>query len=384
MEEKYTEKLSRVILTLITISIIAAICWYFKSVIVYMILAAVLSLIGRPVYRFLSKLSLGGKRLPDGLSAVLTIVAVFGTFACIIGMIFPVVSAVVSDISKANVENMAKAISAPLYSLNQWLIHTFPKLGYNFKIETFVLDQMQDMIDVSIFSSVVGSLASIIAKIAVAIFAMIFISFFFIRNPKMFSDIITAFVPEKLDTKTKESLGEVEHLISRYFIGLITEILGVSVLNFLGLYLVARMGFRYSIGIAFMTGLLNVIPYVGPLIGGLLGVTLSLVIKYACATSFGLAVGFPAFVAVLIAIFVVTQLVDNYVYQPFIYSNSIKAHPLEIFIVLLMAGQIGGMTGMLVAIPGYTVVRVFAVKFFGHKKAIKMLTGQYKPTEPEA
>lgn len=374
MSEHYTEKLSKLLLTLISIALIAAVCWYFRSVIIYIILAAVIALIGRPIYKFLSRLSIGRRHLPGGLAAALTIISIFGVIVFVIGLIFPVVSTVISDISAANLETMTRAVSAPLYSINQWLIHTFPKLGYNFKIENFIFDQVQGMIDVSIFSSMVGSLASFLFSLGVTVFAMIFISFFFIRNPKMFSDIIVAFVPERLDAKTRESLGQVDYLISRYFIGLITEVLGVSLLNFLGLLIIAKMGFKYSIGIAFMTGLLNIIPYVGPLVGGAIGVSLSIVIKYACATSFGLAVSFPAFLAVLVAIFVVTQLVDNYVYQPLIYSNSIKAHPLEIFIVLLMAGHVGGMAGMLVAIPGYTVIRVFAVQFFGHKKAIRMLT----------
>lgn len=375
MGEKYTEKLAKLLFTLLSIALIGLVCWYFRKVIVYVILAAVIALVGRPIYRFLSRISIGKHHIPDWISAALTIITIFCILIGVVGMVVPTVSAVVSDISKANVETMAKAISAPLYSINQWLIHTFPKLGYDFKVENFVLDQLQGMIDVSFFSSMVGSLASFLISLGVTLFAMIFISFFFIRNPKLFSDIVVAFVPEKLDGKTRESLGQVDHLISRYFIGLITEILGVSMVNFLGLYFIAKMGFRYSIGIAFATGLLNVIPYVGPLIGGVLGVSLSLVIKYACTTSFGLAVSFPAFVAVLVAIFVVTQLIDNYLYQPLIYSNSIKAHPLEIFIVLLLAGQIGGIIGMLVAIPGYTVIRVFAVQFFGDKKAIRMLTG---------
>ena len=156
--------------------------------------------------------------------------------------------------------------------------------------------------------------------------------------------------------------------------GLICEVIGVSLVNFLGLLIVARMGFRYSIGIAFLTGILNIVPYVGPLIGGVIGVSLSLIIKYVCATSFGLGVGFLPFVAILIGIFVFTQMIDNYLFQPFIYSNSVKVHPLEIFIVFLFAGQISGMFGMLVAIPFYTVVRTIAREFFGYIKPVRALT----------
>ena len=72
-------------------------------------------------------------------------------------------------------------------------------------------------------------------------------------------------------------------------------------------------------------------------------------------------------------LFVFTQIVDNFVLQPLIYSTSIKSSPLEIFIVLLLAGHIGGVLGMLVAIPVYTVIRVIAAEFFHHVKVIRRL-----------
>ena len=148
---------------------------------------------------------------------------------------------------------------------------------------------------------------------------------------------------------------------------------GVALVNFLGLLLIARLGFNASIGIAFLTGVLNIIPYVGPLAGGAIGTILGLVLKYSSATPLGLDVSFLSFTLILIAIFCVTQLIDNMLYQPVIYSSSIKAKPLEIFIVLLIAGHIGGPFGMIVAIPCYTVVRVIAYRFFRHIKAIRRL-----------
>ena len=89
----------------------------------------------------------------------------------------------------------------------------------------------------------------------------------------------------------------------------------------------------------------------------------------------GIDVSFWGYIAILAGIFVFAQLIDNYIFQPIIYSNSVKAHPLEIFIVLLMAGYVGGVVGMLIAIPAYTVIRVFAAKFLSHVKFVRMLTG---------
>lgn len=376
--ERDIDRLARYIIILAGVLIAGFFCWYFRSVLAYVVLSAVVALVAHPLFKVFMKIHVKGRHVPDWMAAGVSLLCVFAVGFGIVTTIYPVISSVIGDISAANINNMGQAMSIPLENLNLTLIKTFPGLGMDFRIEEVVLGELQGLADMSSLSSMVGSVASIIAGIFVAIFAVMFISFFFIKNPGMITNIILAVVPDKYEAQAKATLGEIATLISRYFVGLILEILGVSTINFLGLLIVARMGFRYSIGIAFMTGILNVIPYLGPLIGGTIGVALSLTIRYVCASSFGLAVSFPAFVAILIGIFVFTQLVDNYLFQPFIYSNSVKAHPLEIFLVLLMAGHIAGVAGMLVAIPSYTVIRVIAKQFFGNVKPVKALTNDHK------
>jgi predicted PurR-regulated permease PerM len=79
---------------------------------------------------------------------------------------------------------------------------------------------------------------------------------------------------------------------------------------------------------------------------------------------------------------VITHLIDNILFQPVIFSNSVKAHPLEIFIVILAAGFAAGIPGMIFGIPGYTVVRVFAREFFNNFKAVQKITSSLAPGEP--
>ena len=200
-----------------------------------------------------------------------------------------------------------------------------------------------------------------------------FIGFFFIKDDKLFGRIIGSLVPDKVENDVINAIGDIERLLTRYFGGLLIEILGVAALNFLGLWLIARLGFYPAIGIAFMTGLLNVIPYVGPWIGAAIGTVLGLVLKFSGAAALGIYPNFWVVALTLLAVFAFTQMVDNFLFQPFIYSKSIKSTPLEIFIVLLIAGHIGGIVGMLVAIPAYTVIRVVAARFFTGFKPIKRL-----------
>lgn len=375
MAESNTEKLAGYIITLITLTIAGTICWYFRNLIIYVVLAAVMAMLARPFFVLITRPTIKGRHVPSWLAAVLSILVILCCVLGLVTLVVPVVSSVVGDISKANIGDMAQAATVPLKSLNELIIRSFPQVGSDFRIESFALSQLNRILDVPHLSSVLGSVASAIGSIGVGLFSMIFISFFFIRSPRLFINLVTAFVPDRYEKQVIESLNEIGVLVSRYFTGLFCEVLGVALVNFLGMFIIARLGFKYSIGIAFITGIFNVIPYVGPMIGGIIGVVLALTVKYVCAASLGAAVSFPVFVAMLVAIFVVTQMIDNYLFQPFIYSNSIKAHPLEIFLVFLAAGQMGGMLGMLVAIPAYTVARVFALKFLGNFKPVRRLKG---------
>lgn len=371
--ERYTDKLAKYILIAAGVAIISVICWYFRSVITYILAAVVVSLVAKPLVGLMQKVRIKGRKAPDWLLAAMALILVIGILLAIITGIVPIVSSIVKGISLANIENTAKSVAIPLSEFNEFLRTRFPDLGNGFRIEVALIQELQKMFDPSAFSSFIGSAASFLTSFGVGLFSVVFISFFFIKDDGLFTKIVCALVPDKHEKTTEKAISDIGYLLSRYFIGVLLEIAGVAIVNFIGLALVARLGFNASIGIAFLTGIFNVIPYVGPLLGGVIGTILGLVLKYSSATPIGLDVNFWIFTGILIAIFCFAQLIDNFLYQPVIYSTSIKAKPLEIFIVLLIVGHIGGPLAMIIAIPCYTVVRVIAFRFFGNIKAIKRL-----------
>ena len=373
MEERYVDKLAKYILLAAGVAIVGGLCWYFRSVLIYILIAVVVSLIAKPIMKQLQRLNIKGRRLPDWFLAAFTLITLLIVCSAVITMVVPIVSNIVKGISLSSIEQSARYIAEPLANFNEMLRQTFPKLGNGFRIEIAAVQELQKMFSPTMFSSVIGSAASAVTSFGIGLFSVVFISFFFIKDDDTFTKIVTALVPDKHETETAKAIADIGHLLSRYFSGVMIEVLGVALINFLGLLLIARLGFNAAIGIAFLTGILNVIPYVGPLAGGVIGTTLGLIIKYSSAAPIGLDVSFLAFTVILIAIFCFTQLVDNFLYQPLIYSTSIKAKPLEIFIVLLIAGHLGGPLAMIVAIPSYTVVRVIAFRFFRRFKAIRRL-----------
>lgn len=351
------------------LAIVAALCWYFKNVLIYIIVAFVVSLIGRPVMKLFKKIHIGKFHFPDWLSAVLTIFIIIGFLVLIVTQLVPMMSNIVRDASILN--SNAYLESNPVERINEWLIGIFPNLGQDFDLVALVMDKLRELVSFSNVSGLVGSVASLVSSAFVGLFAVVFISFFFLKDSDLFERIIYALVPDRIEQTMHATLNDIKQLLSRYFVGLLLEMIGVALIDFLGLWLIARLDFSYAIGIAFIAGLLNVIPYVGPLMGEAIGVILGIVLKVGVGA--GLDVNVWVFALIILAIMLTAQLIDNFIYQPVIYSTSIKAHPLEIFIVLLMAGHIGGTVGMLVAIPAYTVVRVIALRFFHRFKPIQRL-----------
>lgn len=371
--ERYTDKLAKYIIAAAGIGIIGALCWFFRSVIIYILAAVVVSLIAKPVMGGLQKIRIKGKKAPDWFLAAFSLTLVITIILTILTLIIPIVSGILKGISFGNIENAAGQIAVPLSHLNDFLKSTFPQLGNEFRIEMLLGQELQKLFDASAISSMIGSATSFLTSLGIGLFSVIFIGFFFIKDDGLFTEIVCALVPDKHEKNTEKAIADIGHLLSRYFIGVMIEVCGVALLNFLGLLLIARMGFNAAIGIAFLTGILNIIPYVGPLMGGVLGTLLCLILKYSSITPLGLDVSFWMFTVILIAIFCFTQLVDNFLYQPLIYSTSIKSKPLEIFIVLLIVGHMGGPLSMIIAIPCYTVVRVIAFRFFRRYKAIRRL-----------
>ncbi len=369
MEERSIDRLARYIITLGILGIVAVLCWYFRSVLVYIIAAFVVSLIGRPVMRRLRRFKIKGRSAPDWLLSILTIVFIMLVLGLIITQAVPVVVRIVKDAAIFNNRGLSGA--APLEAFNQWLIGLFPSLGPDFNAVGLLINKMREALNVSNVTSILGSVASAVSGTAIGIFSVVFISFFFIKDEFLFGRIVGALVPDRIEPSVGKTIHEIDFLLSRYFVGLTIEVLGVALVDFLGLWAIARLPFTYAVGIAFIAGILNVIPYVGPLIGEIIGVVLGVIIKYG--TGAGLDVNLWIFALVVFAVMMGAQLIDNFIYQPLIYSTSIKASPLEIFIVLLVAGHVGGMLGMLVAIPAYTVIRVIASRFFYHLKPVRRL-----------
>jgi predicted PurR-regulated permease PerM len=129
-------------------------------------------------------------------------------------------------------------------------------------------------------------------------------------------------------------------------------------------------GIHNAIVIAFLCALLNLIPYVGPMIGAVLMFILSMTSNIGQDFQ---SVILPTTIYVMIG-YLIAQLVDNFASQPIIFSKTTKSHPLEIFLVIIIGGLLFGVVGMITAIPLYTALKVILKEFLSENKIVKSIT----------
>lgn len=365
-------KLAKYIIATAVGLLIAFIAWYFSNILIYIIISALLSLVGKPLMDRLSSIRIKGIAFPKTIAALVTISVIILVIFGVISFIVPLIGTLASNINGLELVNVGDQISKPLEGLNFRIHVWFPALDPNFKIENALLLQIQNLINSSFITQFFTSITTFLINFAIGIFVVIFITFFFLKEQNMFNNMVKALFPDKFEENVDRALNSISNLLVRYFIGISVETVAITILNGFGLYLFAGVDFSLAFILAFLSGVLNVIPYIGPITGGLFGVLMSMV-AYGFDTP-----GLENLIIITASVFITTHIIDVFVFQPFIYSNSVKAHPLEIFLVILVAGSIAGIVGMLIAIPTYTVIRVFAREFFSHLKLVQKLTVNIK------
>jgi predicted PurR-regulated permease PerM len=279
------------------------------------------------------------------------------------------VAAELEQLSKIETDSIITTLQEPIARMEKTIDKYMVDGEEKFIVSEFVREKLTAVFNASFVTSVFTSAASALGNIFLALFSVTFITFFFLKDEKLFANSLLSLVPDKHVDAFSHAMESTRRLLIRYFIGISLQTFGIFTIVTTGLTL-AGLGFSHSILIGLVAGTLNVIPYLGPLMGGAIGILLGI----ATHLHLDLYAELLPLVGWMILVFATAQTIDNFIFQPFIFSSSVDAHPLEIFIVIMVAGSLGGILGMIIAIPSYTVLRVFAKEFFNKFKVVKKLT----------
>jgi predicted PurR-regulated permease PerM len=281
----------------------------------------------------------------------------------------PLIANQAKEISTLDANTLMLKFQGPVDKIEQLLlkfnIHAFTDKP----IEQYLTEKLMSVLNISLLSGFFSSMASLLGNIFIAAFSISFMTFFFLKDKGLFYESIFLFVPDKYLKNIERVLHSIKKLLTRYFIGIIVQITCIILLVSTGLKLVG-LDFSDALLTGLVVGIFNVIPYLGPIIGSSLG----LIMGFATHLELPFYSELLPLLGWMLLVFILVQIIDNVVFQPVIYSSSVNAHPMEIFIILLMAGSMFGITGMILAIPTYTILRVFLKEFFNNFKLVKKLT----------
>jgi len=351
-----TNGLLKALAIIIGVFVLLYFLYSIQSILVYIAIAAVISLIGSPIIRFLKE----KLKFPNTLAVITTMFLFLGILSGLISMFIPLIVKQGENLSLLNIEQLQSNIQNLLNQINDY----FLAKGIDILNELKHADLFKNITAIpNLLNSVIGT----VGNISIGLFSVIFITFFFMKDTHIMENSIYVMVSDKNENKLKKSLSTINNLLSRYFIGLVFQI---TILFIIYIITLAIFGIENAIVIAFLCALLNLIPYVGPLIGGVIMLFLSM--SSNLGQDFQTVI-LPTTIYVMIG-YVIAQLIDNFLSQPLIFSNSVKSHPLEIFLVIMIGGVLFGVTGMIVAVPTYTAIKVILKAFLSDNKIVKTLT----------
>lgn len=346
--------------------LVGALLWYFRQTVVYILVSAVLAIVGRPLVGLLCKIKIKQFSLPRWLAAAITLVLLWLVIGGLLSLIVPLVAGKIYELSSLDLRSALEGVEAPLTRLQSYISTIFVLPETHFSLSDVIVSTLRQFLNYDTVNAVVSSIINTGMSAVIVVFSVSFITFFFLKEDGLFSQMVSAIFPDKYSENVHRAIDKVSLLLSRYFTGLLTESLIIASIIAIVLLLFG-MQLENACFIAVIMGMLNVIPYAGPAVGVLVSIFIGIVSPIeGCTIAYTLAV--------ILSTICVVKGVDDFVLQPTIYSSKVSAHPLEIFIVILMAGSVGGIVGLLVAVPSYTVLRVFAKEFFSEVSLVRKLT----------
>ena len=359
----------RNILIFFGILLLLGCAWFFRSIVVYILVSGVFSIMGRPLVDLLCKIRIRRWSFPRSLGALLTLIALWGVIILFFYIFVPLVSRQINYFSTTDSEKIVQIIAGPINKVESLVRAINKDIPQNITIQDYIVKKVAGVLNINLIQNFIGSLIGILGNVIIAIFSITFITFFFLKDQRLFFESILMWVPDKYVDNVTRALNSIKNLLTRYFIGIVIQSTCIMILVTIGMTIVG-IDFQQALVMGLIIGILNVIPYAGPWIGLAIAITMGV----ASHINQDITTVVVPLVTYMIIVEVITHLIDNIVFQPVIFSNSVRAHPLEVFIVVLAAGFAAGIPGMILGIPAYTVLRVLAREFFYNFKAVQKIT----------
>jgi predicted PurR-regulated permease PerM len=363
---KPAPSVTRLLIGLLIAAVVGGAVWYFHTIVVYLLVSALLAIIFNPIVDYLLHCHVGRFRLSRSVAALVTLLLIWLIVGVLCTLFLPLVFHKIFQFASLDFRAALDAVAEPLQRLQEYLQSLFAIPDDRFTLTDSLAQWLRSLVDYDTLNAAFSSIVTLSLSVVVAIFSISFITFFFLKDDTLFVRMLQALFPERMQSNVERAVASVTSLLMRYFRGLLLESCLLLVVISLVLMLFG-MKSQDAFFIGLTMGVMNVIPYAGPLLGGVMSLFLGMTSPIEGTTALYTS-------SLIVVILLVIKSLDDFVLQPTLYSERIKAHPLEVFLVILIAGSLAGVVGMLVAIPIYTVLRVFAKEFLSQFRLVQKLT----------
>ena len=355
---------------------ILVVAWYIRLILLYMIIAAILTMILRPLDKKLERVRIGKRKIPRALRAITLLLLVYVCVAAFVSIFIPLIVNEINIISTVDKAQVTQALHEPISQLELLFRNVQQDPHNNQTLEQYTQQHLTELLNVTQMSSFANGIVSVIGSLLVAFFSISFFTFFFVKDGEVILHMLLLLVPNKQVQRVRNVIEDTQTMLTKYFTGVLIDIIFVSLFVGTGM---ALLGVKNALIIGLFAGIMNIIPYVGPLIGGafaiIVGISTNLTMDFYSEM-------LPLATKIFF-VFVGMNLCDAFLVQPYIFSNRVKAHPLEIFTVILVAGSLAGIGGMVAAVPAYTVLRIILREFVTQSRFVKKLTDELDEATPE-
>lgn len=336
--------------------------WFFFNILIYFIISFVIATVLRPFCNYIGNTQIFNLRTPKVVAVLISFLVLVVCLSLFITLFIPLVTEQVQVLTRLDYSELYIRVTTPLKNMENFMIRN----GYTMGEEGFIVNSLRSSI-VSLFEqinfqTIFNNLISFTGNFLIGLLAVVFITFFLLYETGIVRKQFIAIIPNQYFEISIVAIYKIEKLLSNYLLGLLFQMFAIFSIASFGLSL---FGIRYALTIALFAAVSNLIPYAGPIMGTVFGVIVGVSTgNFMMDTS-----AIWLMVVKILTVFSVVQLTDNLLLQPLIFSKSVKAHPLEIFVIIFVGANLAGILGMVVAIPVYTVVKVSIKELYsGYKK----------------
>jgi len=328
----------RIFFILIGMAFLFLIFPYIKMVLLMLIIAWLISMILNPLVDYMESIGLNRA------------VAILMVMLIILGLVIAIVAGIVPAVISAMESLKTKLNTDLIKSLTIQLEQFFEKNFNNAALARDLITKLQQLggemiLRIGFFLKNAGSYIAFVGIVP-------FVSFFMIKDKRLFKRMLISQVPNRYFELFLNVLHKVGNQVTRYIQGQAMDALIVGLLSVLGLFIINLVfdnpiPFFFFIGM--LAGIANMIPYLGPIVGAVPAILLTILSN---SSDLGTVLIW------IVVVFVLVQVIDNNLISPLVVSKSVNMHPITVVIAVVIGGNIGGVFGMLFAVPAWGIIKV--------------------------